>query len=162
MRFSFPPRSRKNTVVSSHDSPCATVECDCAKTVSATCDVEVTGIPAILLEVVDIEDPVQVGSRETYLIRATNQGSAPGTNIRIAATLEPNMRFVSADGATRGAGRGLGVTFDPLASLAPGEEAEWRIVVEAVSAGDVRFKVSMTSDQLTRPVEESEATNVYE
>jgi hypothetical protein len=36
------------------------------------------------------------------------------------------------------------------------------VVVSAVRPGDVRFKVIMNSDELTRPVEESEATHLYE
>jgi hypothetical protein len=37
----------------------------------------------------------------------------------------------------------------------------WRVVVRAVEPGDVRMKVTLTSDQLTRPVEKTEATNFY-
>ncbi len=36
------------------------------------------------------------------------------------------------------------------------------IVVAAVKPGDVRFKVVMNVDQLTRPVEETESTHLYE
>ena len=54
------------------------------------------------------------------------------------------------------------MTFSPLATLAPGDEAEWRVTVRAARAGDVRFKVSMTSRMLTRPVEETESTTFYD
>ena len=36
------------------------------------------------------------------------------------------------------------------------------VTVKAAKAGDIRFKVTMISDELTRPVEETEATNQYE
>ena len=134
----------------------------CADTVTATCQTEVTGIPAILLEVVDLEDPVQVGNTTTYVITVTNQGSAPGTNIRIVSTLESNQTHVSSRGATEGTARGNTVSFAPIPSLAAGDKAVFRVVVRNTKAGDVRFSVSMTSDQLTRPVSETEATNVYE
>ena len=49
-----------------------------------------------------------------------------------------------------------------MGSLAPQSKAVWRVVVAAVRPGDVRFKVVMNSDELTRSVEESEATHVYE
>jgi hypothetical protein len=52
--------------------------------------------------------------------------------------------------------------FLPLASLAPQDKAAWRVVVTAVRPGDVLFKVIMSSEQLTRPVEETEATHLYE
>jgi hypothetical protein len=54
------------------------------------------------------------------------------------------------------------VKFFPLSSLAPKVKAVWRVFVRAVRPGDVRFKVVLNVDQLTRPVEETEATNLYE
>ena len=54
------------------------------------------------------------------------------------------------------------VSFAPLARLAPGAKATWRVVVKAVKPGDVRFKVTMNTDQLRRPVEETESTEMYE
>jgi uncharacterized repeat protein (TIGR01451 family) len=140
----------------------ATVRATCASPVSASAETEVKGIPAILLEVVDISDPIRVGDNETYEITVTNQGSAADTNIRIVATLEDNQQYVSSSGATTGSAAGQTITFQPLASLAAKQRAIWRVVVRNVKSGDVRFKVTMTSAELGRPVEETEATRVYE
>jgi len=134
----------------------------CAEGVRASVKTSVAGIPAMLLEVIDIEDPIEVGSQETYVITATNQGSSPATNIHIVCTLEDNERYVSSTGATRGTIMDNTVTFAPLRSLAPKTKATWRVVVRAVKSGDVRFMVTMNTDQLTRPVEETEATHLYE
>lgn len=140
----------------------AKAEAYCAAAVSDSCTTRVVGIPAVLLEVIDVEDPIEVGDNETYVITVTNQGSMADTNIRIVATLEANQQHVSNSGATRGTVRGAQIVFEPLASLAPKAKATWRVVVRNVKAGDVRFKIAMDTDQLTRPVEETEATNVYE
>jgi uncharacterized repeat protein (TIGR01451 family) len=134
----------------------------CAMGVSASARTTVEGIPAVLLEVIDIEDPVEVGSETTYVIVATNQGSSPGTNIRIVCTLEDNEQYVSSSGATRATVEANTVTFAPLRSLAPKTKATWRVVAKAMKAGDVRFKVTMNTDQIERPVEETEATHLYE
>lgn len=134
----------------------------CAAPVSASAQTTFKGIPAILLEVIDVKDPLEVGQDGTYAITATNQGTAPGTNIKIVCTLERSVQYVSSTGSTAGSAEGATVTFTPLASLAPGQKATWNITVKAGKPGDTRFKVSMTSDQLSRPVEETEATNVYE
>ena len=139
-----------------------TAKAYCAAPVSANCSSEITGIPAILLEVVDIEDPVRIGENETYVITVTNQGSAVDTNIVVTVNLEANQQYVSSTGTTNGTASGQTVTFAPVASLAPKEKASFRVVVKNVKPGDVRFKVSMDSDQLTRSVDETEATNVYE
>lgn len=139
----------------------ATATAYCADTVTAMAETEVTGIAAILLEVVDLNDPVEIGGATTYVITATNQGSAPATNVRIAVTLEDGMGYGNATGSTKAEQTGQKVLFKPLPSLAPGEKASWRVEVKAVREGDMRIKVAMTSDQLERPVEETEATKFY-
>ena len=135
----------------------------CAPEVACSTEADIKGIPAVLLEVVDENDPVVVGENEIYTITATNQGSAEDTNIRIVGILTSNTQFVSASGATTGTLQGNRVVFEPLASLDPDDDAVWKIVVKSVSAGNVRFRVTMHTDQLgATPVEETEATNFYE
>lgn len=140
----------------------AIVTAYCSEAVTAFVKTLVTGISAVSLEVVDIVDPVRIGTRTTYLISVTNQGSAPATNIRIACILENNVQYVSSAGATAGSIEGQIVKFFPLSSLEPKAKAAWRVVVAAVKPGDVRFKVVLNVDQLTRPVEETESTHLYE
>ncbi|MBN2592840.1 MAG: DUF11 domain-containing protein [Sedimentisphaerales bacterium] len=140
----------------------ATAKAYCAEAVTSTMRTTVTGIPALSLEVVDIEDPVRIGSRATYIIRVENQGSATATNIRIACLLEHNVQYISSAGATAGSQEGQTVRFFPLGSLSPKAQAAWRVVVEAVRPGDVRFKAVLNADQLNRPVEETESTHIYD
>ena len=134
---------------------------DCADSVSTVCSTEVKGIPAILLEVIDIDDPIEVGGTEEYQITVTNQGSAVGHNIRITCELEDSQEYVSAGGATPGSASGSTITLQPLPTLAPKAKASWSVRVRAVKAGDVRFKVTMLSDEISRDVQETEATNQY-
>lgn len=134
----------------------------CAATVTATSVTRIEGIPAILLEVVDIEDPIEVGENVTYMVTVTNQGSAEGTNIRIECTLENSMQYVSSAGATMATPVENKVVFDALPTLKPKARASWKVVVRAVQPGDVRFMVKMTSDQINRHVVETEATNFYQ
>jgi len=143
-------------------SSSATVTAFCASKVSANTLTSFIGVPAILLEVVDIGDPVEVGSQGTYIITATNQGSATGTDIRIVCEIEDKMKCVSLGGATSGKVEGNKITFAPLTSLAPRTKAIWRVVARAEKPGDVLFKVSMTTGEFVRAVEETESTNLYE
>jgi uncharacterized repeat protein (TIGR01451 family) len=141
----------------------ATVQASCAEAVAASATTIVRGIPAILLEVVDLQDPILVGSDETYVITVTNQGSATDNNILIEATLEDTMEYVSSSGPTSGIlVEGNKVVFDPLPALAPKDKASWKVNVRAINSGDVRFKVIMNSDQIGRDVVETEATNFYQ
>lgn len=141
-----------------------TAKAFCAEAVSATTATQVVGIAAILLEVVDVRDPVKVGETETYIITVTNQGTAVGTNIQIVCELEEEMEYVTSTGPTPAtvSDDGMRVAFAPLPRLAPREKATWTVDVKAVSRGDVRFRVKMTEDRLTRPVEETEATTFYQ
>jgi len=118
--------------------------------------------PALLLEVVDVEDPIQIGQNMTYIITVTNQGSADDTNIVIKATLPPELDYVSAQGPTPGSVQGNVVSFAPLPHMAPRSKATYRVVTKASGTGDVRFVVEMTSSELSGPpVQESESSTIY-
>lgn len=138
----------------------ASVSGACAEMADASASTEIKGIPALLIEVIDIYDPIEVGANETYQIVVTNQGSATAHNIKLVAELE-GMTFVSGRGPTAVSGMGETVNIMPLAALEPKNNATWDIVVTGVKAGDLRFKVIMTGDDLTRSVEETESTHVY-
>jgi uncharacterized repeat protein (TIGR01451 family) len=140
----------------------ASVTAYCAETATSSTQTMVTGIPAIRLDVVDLEDPIEVGHPTTYVITVINQGTAADTNIRVICHLEDKVQYVSSAGDTSGTIMGNAISFAPLHSLAPKARATWRVVVKGVSPGDVRFGVTMSSDQLARPVEQTEATRIYE
>ncbi len=132
----------------------------CAEAVaSATTKAE--GVPAMLLEVVDLEDPIEVGAETTFEIYATNQGTAEGTNVVINVTLPPELEFISASGPVNHTVGGQEIRFAPLPRLAEKGQAVYRVKVRGLDSGDVRFRCNMTSDQLQTPVEESESTHIY-
>lgn len=139
----------------------ATAVAACADAVAASATTTVVGKPAILLEVIDVEDPISIGGEETYVITATNQGTMDDNNIKIVCKLEDNEAFVSCGGATEGTHAAGVITFKPLPALAPKAKATWTVKVKGVKVGDVRFSVEMTTDQLQRPVIETEATQIY-
>jgi uncharacterized repeat protein (TIGR01451 family) len=138
----------------------ATANAHCA-VAYADSSAQVMGIAAILLEVIDLEDPIEIGSNETYVISVTNQGSAVGTNIKIVATLPEELNYVTSTGPTQATISGKTISFVPLARLAPKAKAEYRVVIKGLKTGDVRFHVEMESDQMSSPVMETESTHVY-
>jgi uncharacterized repeat protein (TIGR01451 family) len=140
----------------------ASVVATCAESVKASAKTEVSGIAGILLEMIDVTDPLEVGQNETYIITVTNQGTAPDTDIKIVCKLEDSMQFVSASGATAGTHADGVVTFQPLATLAPKAKAVWKVEVKAIKPGDVRFHTTLTTKQLGREVIKTEATNFYQ
>ncbi len=130
------------------------------------------GISALSLEVVDTKDPIPVGETTTYLIVIKNQGTATVTNLRITAIVPPEMKLTQARGPSdpppkdklpEPAADGQALPFAPLKELAPMAEARYEVVAEARRAGDARFKVELTADQLKKggPVREQESTFIF-
>lgn len=139
----------------------ALVQADRGLESRATATVHVEGIPALMLEVVDLDDPVEVGTETTYEIRVLNQGTAASTGVQIIATVPKEMTTKSASGPTAHRQQGQQVIFEPIPKLAARADALFRVRVVGQEPGDLRFKVQLTCDQLQRPVYEEESTRVY-
>lgn len=139
----------------------STVGGTASKTVEAACMTKVVGIPAILLEVVDLADPVEVGQEVTYKIEVTNQGSATGTNIRLVCTLPESQEYVSGEGVTTLHADNRKLTTDALPTLDPKAVASWSVKTKVLRADDARFKVELSSDQFAAPITEDESTRQY-
>ena len=137
----------------------------CASEVTDSVSTRIQTIPALVLEAIDLADPVRVGENIVYRITVTNQGSGADNNIRVTATLPPEEQFVSARGVTEGTSergqKGEMVKFAPVATLAPGRSAQWELTAKANQAGDVRFEVQLESESLTKPANENEPTRLY-
>jgi len=131
------------------------------KPLQSSCSTRIAGIPAILLEVVDLDDPIEIGKEVTYVIRVLNQGSATGTNIRLAVTLPESQEFVSGTGSSAVHAEDRTLSMEPLPTLDPKAEASWRVVVKALRADDARFEVALRTDQFTALITEDEATQQY-
>jgi len=116
------------------------------------------GIAAVLLEVVDDPDPIQVGENTTYTIKVTNQGFADIRNVKIVAHFDDEVTPV---GAAQGTISGKTVTFPAVGTLPAKQTITYTIAVRGSSAGDSRNKIILTSDELKAPVEEEESTTVY-
>ncbi len=125
------------------------------------CATEISGVSAILLETVDLADPIEVGEEVIYDIKVTNQGSVTGTNIRLVCHLPASQEFVSSTGATAAEARDRTITMDTLPVLAPKAVASWRVIVKALHPDDARFKVQLQSDQFEQPISEDESTQLY-
>jgi len=117
-----------------------------------------SGISAILVEVVDDPDPIQVGESTVYTIRITNQGNADLTNINTVAQYAKEVSPVSSQG---GSVDGKTVKFPTVPRIAPKQSVTYTITGKGIDVGDHRLKVIVTEDQLLAPVVEEESTRVY-
>ncbi len=122
--------------------------------------IRVEGIAALVFQVVDLADPIDVGGETTYEIRVANQGSKPAENVQIVATLPQEMKPLGAEGPSRHDINGQQVIFQPLARLAEKSETVYIIRAQASRQGDVKISVQLKSSDLTTPVVKEEATRV--
>ena len=123
--------------------------------------VYVEGIATVLFELVDVNDPVEVGGETTYEIRVVNQGSKAASNVRVVALLPPEMQATAADGPTAHAIDGQRVLFEPIVQLAPKADTTFTVKAKAGAAGDVHLRVQLMSDEMRSPVTKEESTHVY-
>jgi len=123
--------------------------------------VRVEGLSALFFEVVDLEDPVEVGRDTAYEIRVLNQGTKVARNIVVAALIPSDLKPLSTEGPTQGTIQGNQVVFQPLVRLAPKADATFTVRVQGVKPGDQRVQIQIQSDDLQTPVTKEESTRVY-
>lgn len=140
----------------------ATVAGSVAERKHTFCETQVIGIPAILIDAIDLEDPIEIGSQVTYEIKITNQGSIPCTNLRLVVTLPENEEYVSGSGPTEVSAEGNTVTTKALPLFLAKDVATWRVVVKALKPGDVRFIANVHADEFASPIYEEESTLLYQ
>lgn len=121
----------------------------------------VEGLAAILMELVDTEDPVEVGSDTAYEIKVTNTGSKAETDVRLICTVPAQMKIKAVHGPVKYDVVGNDIVFQPLPQLTPKTDAVYKVTVTAVQKGDARFKAALTTTDLVEPVVKVEPTKVY-
>lgn len=132
-----------------------------ARPAQTDCETRIMGVPAILVEVVDLEDPIEVGQQVTYVITVTNQGDSAVTNIRLLCTLPASQEFVSGTGVTAVRAQDRTITMEPLSTLAGKAVASWQVVTKALQADDSRIHVDFRSDEFEKPIPREESTQLY-
>jgi uncharacterized repeat protein (TIGR01451 family) len=123
--------------------------------------VRVEGVPAISVEVVDVDNPTLIDSDCNIEIRVVNKGSCPCTGIQIMAIMPEGMELREAQAPTPYKVAGQQVQFAPYNKLATRADVVYRLKVRSKIPGDVRFGVQMTCDQLQQPVYKEEACRFY-
>lgn len=138
----------------------ATVAGGCADPASTTCAVFVQGVNAILVEVVDDPDPIQVGEETTYTIRVTNQGGGLDLqDVAIKALFPSEITPTVASNGGRVAGQT--VTWPVVEALRLRDTMTYTVKGKAVAAGDARMQVEVTTKDLQNAIVELESTTTY-
>ena len=123
--------------------------------------VAVEGVAAILFQLADEADPIEVGGETTYEIKVLNQGSKAATNVQLVAVFPPQLKPRGAHGPTRDTIAGQEVRFQPLGRLPPKGETTYQIRAQGIESGDLRVQVQLLTDEMQSPVTKEESTRVY-
>ncbi len=123
--------------------------------------INVEGVAAILFEVADLADPIELRGETAYDVRIINQGSKAATNVQLIALIPAELKFLQAEGVTRYRTEAGRVIFEPIDNLPAKSETVYRIRAQGVTAGDVRLKVQLTTSEIPQPITKEESTRVY-
>lgn len=124
-------------------------------------DTRVEGASALVMDIVDLDDPVEVGNETAYEIKVTNEGSAAAENVGISCELPEGVKFVSAKGPSEVAVDQNLVLFKPLNSIPAGQTVTYRVHVVGSVDGNLRFRARMTSASSPDPLTFEELTRFY-
>ncbi len=132
----------------------------CAEPANTTCSVFIQGVNAILVEVVDDPDPIQVGEETTYTIKVTNQGG--GLDLQEVSIKAQFPDEVTPGSASNGGSvSGNTVTWATVPTLALKQTITYTVKGKGTKAGDARLKVDVTTKARMSPITELESTTVY-
>jgi uncharacterized repeat protein (TIGR01451 family) len=120
--------------------------------------VKAEGIAAVRFEVLDLDDPVEVGKEVVYEVRVVNQGTGACTNVQLVAGLPEGCTFTGSSGPTQVKAQGQAIIFDPIPNLGVKGEAVYKLKLRGAAPGDTRFRVQLTCDQVRTPVVKEENT----
>jgi uncharacterized repeat protein (TIGR01451 family) len=124
-------------------------------------DIMVEGLAALMFEVKDLEDPIEVGGETGYEIRVVNQGTKAATNVQIAVDLPPGLKVISAEGESAHKIQDGRLTFEPLEQLAPKADTVYKIRAQGLQPGDQRITVQVNTDDMEHPIRKEESTRVF-
>ncbi len=121
----------------------------------------VDGSSKVVMEVADLDDPVEVGTQTAYEIRIRNDGSMASKGIRIACELPDGVELIDTKGPTENfIDKGV-LHFKPLAELAAGAKTSYLIRVNGKVAGNLRLRAKLTSTSTPEPIVVEEITKFY-
>ncbi|MFN0010446.1 MAG: hypothetical protein ACKVS8_02250 [Phycisphaerales bacterium] len=135
----------------------ATASCPCAEAVSANCGVTTTGVPDIGTQITDDDGVIELSKNHNFRYEVKNQGLVDLTNVKMVATFDADLDFVSTDWPAGAKADGKTVTW-MVGTLRPGDVKKVNIVSKASKVGQLVIRTITTSDQ-TKEVRNDEQVN---
>ena len=121
----------------------------------------IEGTAQLVLEIADLDDPVEIGAETGYKVVVQNDGSKAAQNVSVSYELPPGVELISATGPTQHIAENGVVVFKSLAALAPGDSIEFQVIVRGTIEGNQRFRARLASDSIRDPLLFEELTRFY-
>ena len=137
---------------------------DICQGVSDSRSVSVEGIAALMFQVVDSNDPIQVGEKTTYSVEVVNQGSKQAENVQVVVDVPTGLEVVSSEENVRstGSSNGKQLVFEVIPTLGPKAKKTYRFTLRGAASGDQRVAVKLSSREFPTPIVKEESTRVFE
>jgi len=129
-------------------------------TASGDVTIKVEAIADLELDVTDPAGPVPVGSDATYQVRVRNRGTRSAENVEVVAYFSRGVEPISVEGGRHRTAPGQ-VLFDPIPSLAAGQEVTLQIKAKAGTAGNHICRVELYCKPLETRLVSEETTHFY-
>lgn len=121
----------------------------------------IEGTAQLVLEIADLDDPVEIGTETGYKVVVQNDGSKSASNVSVSCELPPGVELISATGPTQHIAENGVVVFKSLGDLAPGDSVQYQVIVRGTVEGNHRFRARLASDSIRDPLLFEELTRFY-
>ena len=118
----------------------------------------VEGSASLVLEIQDLEDPVEVGQETAYEIRITNIGTKSAQNVGLTFEMPGSVELLNVQAAPQHLAKNGLILFNDLPELAPGKTALFRIHVRGAAEGNHRVRARLTSESIEQELITEELT----
>lgn len=117
------------------------------------------GVPAVQIELNDMEDAIRVGDFTTFTLQLKNQGTSDANDVRLVCTFPVGLQPTASNGEGRVVGQE--VRFEALKILRRGESRSYQILVAGRQQGNHTVRLTFSSAAMAKPLVEEESTRVY-
>ena len=139
----------------------AAVRADAGIDEQLTAQTEVEGLASVVLEVADIDDPVEASGQTAYQIRVSNRGSKAASGVQVAAIIPAEMEALRIGGPAEGTITDDRIVF-ATSSTRSGRNPNVRSSGAMPSGRKCRFRAFLRTDEQPEPIQQDEVTRVYQ
>ena len=130
-------------------------------TAKADTTTKVEGSASLVMEVQDLDDPIEIGQETAYEVRISNTGSKAAQNVGLTFELPNGIELITVEAATQHLAKNGLILFNDLPELAPGKTALFRIHVKGNAEGNQRVRARLTSESIEQELISEELTKFY-